>query len=517
MLLNADVVEGFVGSILASKFDTPVKSPKFHREGWKLFTSKDRMVALAAPRGHAKTTGMTVSYGLASLLFRERKFMLLVSDTESQAAMFLGYFKEQLQENTALVELFGLKRNDKGQVQFEKETETDIIVEMDDGHKFRVIAKGAEQKLRGLIWNGTRPDIILCDDMENDELVMNKDRREKMRKWFYSALLPCISSKGIIRVVGTILHMDSLLERLMPKPYSKESVQEPLKLWSHKKINGWTSVKYRAHNDDYTAILWPEKMDQTAEEANLPDGVAYLKQLKENYIGMGMPDVYSQEYLNIPLDETIAYFKRADFLARTDEDEQLPLSYYITADLAISEADRADYSVFIIAGVDEFRRIHIVQVIRERLDGREIVDLILDLQRVYQPEIFGIEEMQVSKSIGPFLYEEMLLTNTYPNVLKLKHGGKDKIARARSIQARMRAKSVKFDKGADWYQSFEDELTRFPRDVHDDQVDAFAYLGLLLNTLVEAPTEEELAEEEYFDELEESGYNYGGRSVTTGY
>jgi predicted phage terminase large subunit-like protein len=505
-MLTAEVVEGFVGSILSSKFDDAVKTPDFHKEGWRLFTSKNRMVALAAPRGHAKTTGMTVSYGLATLLFRERKFMLLVSDTESQAAMFLGYFKEQLQENTALVELFGLKRNEKGQVQFIKETETDIVVEMEDGHKFRVIAKGAEQKLRGLIWNGTRPDIILCDDMENDELVMNKDRREKMRKWFYSALLPCISSKGIIRVVGTILHMDSLLERLMPKQYDKWSHQDPLKLWSEVKRNGWLGIKYRAHTEDFSHVLWPEK--HSAES---------LREKRAEYTGMGMPDVYSQEYLNVPLDESVAYFKRGDFMHLSDEDKQMKLNYYITADLAISEAERADYSVFIIAGIDENRIIHVKNVIRERLDGREIVDMILDLQRVYNPELFGIEEMQVSKSIGPFLREEMIQQNVYPNLVQLKHGGKDKIARAKSIQARMRAKSVKFDKGADWYPTFEDELTRFPRDTHDDQVDAFAYLGLLLNTLVEAPTKEEEDEEFYLNELESSGYNYDGRSAVTGY
>ena len=432
--------------------------------------------------------------------------MLLVSDTESQAAMFLGYFKEQLQENTALVELFGLKRNEKGLVQFVKETETDIIVEMEDGHKFRVIAKGAEQKLRGLIWNGTRPDIILCDDMENDELVMNKDRREKMRKWFYSALLPCISSKGIIRVVGTILHMDSLLERLMPKPYDRFSHQDGLRLWSEARRNGWTSIKYKAHNEDFSQVLWPEKHSKES-----------LKQKQQEYAGMGMPDVYSQEYLNVPLDESVAYFKRNDFEHITEDDAKLPLTYYVTADLAISEADRADYSVFIIAGMDEFRRIHVKNVIRERLDGREIVDTLLNIQRVYDPEIVGIEEMQVSKAIGPFLNEEMVRENTYLSLIKLKHGGKDKIARARSIQARMRAKSVKFDKGADWYQAFEEELTRFPRDTHDDQVDAFAYLGLLLNTLVEAPTQEELEEEEYFMDLEQSGTNLNGRSLICGY
>jgi predicted phage terminase large subunit-like protein len=507
MILTKEVVAGFVGSVLASKFDGAVATPEFHHEGWEMFTSKDRLVALAAPRGHAKTTGMTVSYGLATLLFRERKFMLLVSDTESQAAMFLGYFKEQLQENTALVELFGLKRDDKGIVRFVKETETDIIVEMEDGHKFRVIAKGAEQKLRGLIWSGSRPDIILIDDFENDELVMNKDRREKMRKWFYSALLPCVSSTGIVRVVGTILHMDSLLERLMPKPYDRWSHQEPLKLWSEVKRNGWRSVKYRAHTDDFSHVLWPEKHSE-----------ATLREKRAEYTGMGMPDIYSQEYLNVPLDESVAYFKRNDFDHLTDEDKSLKLKYYITADLAISEADRADYSVFVIGGMDEHRRLQVRQVIRERMDGREIVDTLLLLQRIYDPEVVGIEEMQVSKSIGPFLREEMVRQNTYLNLFPLKHGGKDKIARGRSIQARMRAKAVKFDKQADWYPAFEEELTRFPRDTHDDQVDAFAYLGLLLDRMIEAPTVEEQEEEIYADEHpEHAAGTYGGRSQHTGY
>ena len=508
MILNKEVVAGFVGSVLASQFDGAVATPAFHHEGWEMFTSKDRLVAMAAPRGHAKTTGMTVSYGLATLLFRERKFMLLVSDTESQASMFLGFFKAQLQNNQSLIELFGIKRDEKGLVKFIKDSETDIVVAFEDGAQFRIIAKGAEQKLRGLISaQGQRPDIILCDDIENDELVMNKERREKMRKWFYSALLPCVSSTGIVRVVGTILHMDSLLERLMPKPYDRWSHQEPLKLWSEVKRNGWLSVKYRAHTDDFSQVLWPEKHSE-----------ASLREKRAEYMGQGMPEVYSQEYLNIPLDESVAYFKRNDFDYLNDEDKKLTLKYYITADLAISEADRADYSVFIIGGMDEHRRLQIRQVIRERMDGREIVDTLLQLQRIYDPEVVGIEEMQVSKSIGPFLREEMVRQNTYLSLVPLKHGGKDKIARGRSIQARMRAKAVKFDKQADWYPAFEEELTRFPRDTHDDQVDAFAYLGMLLDKMIEAPTVEEQEEEIYADEHpEHSTGTYGGRNTTTGY
>ena len=505
--LNPSTIEGFVRTILSSRFDQAVETPPFHKEAWTYCCSKYPKVALSAPRGHAKTTGITLAYGLATLMFRQRKFMLLVSDTESQAINFLSLFKEHLQDNETLISLFGIRRNPEGKVQFIKDTESDIIVQFDDGHKFRILAKGAEQKLRGLIWNGTRPDIILCDDMENDELVLNKERREKMRRCFYSALLPCLSANGIIRVVGTILHMDSLLERLMPKPWDKHSINSALRLSSPRFVaGGWYSVKYRAHNDDFSEILWPQRWPKQK-----------LKQEREGYIAQGMPDAYSQEYLNYPIDETVAYYKRKDFQEMRPEHKEMIKNIYITVDLAIAEHERADYSVFLIAGVDEHKRIFILDVIRDRIDGQEIVDTLINLQRVYDPEIVGIEDMQVSKSIGPFLREEMIRTGVYLNIKQLKHGGKDKTARGRSMQARVRAHSVYFDKQADWYQAFEDECTRFPRDSHDDQVDAFSYLGMMLDSLVEAPTPKDIEDEEYLDELQHSGYANAGRNSYTGY
>lgn len=505
MKLNADVVAGFVGSVLAPKFEDSCASPDFHKEMWEYCCSNNRFIAIAAPRGHAKTTAVSVGYGLACLLFRERKFMLLISDTEAQSSNFLNLIKSSLQENEQLIELFGLKKDPEGKVRFVKDSETDIIVEFDDGHKFRIIAKGSEQKLRGMLWNNTRPDLIICDDMENDELVMNKDRRYKFKRWFNAALLPCLSDNGICRVVGTILHMDSMLENLMAKPYDKQTVTLPLKQYSTRRTK-WLSVKYRAHTDDFKELLWPQK--KSAEEFRME---------KQDKFEQGLQDVYSQEYLNIPIDESSTYFRRADFQPMSENDFKRPVRFYITADLAISDKETADYSVFIVGSVDEDRKLHVRNVIRERMDGREIVDTILMLQRMYQPEAFGIEEMQVSKAIGPFLREEMIKNNNFISLYPLKHGGKDKLTRSRSIQARMRASGCKFDKSQDWYQTFEDECMRFPRDKHDDQVDAFAYLGLMLDVIVEAPTIADLEEEEYQLEVERSGNSDEGRNTYTGY
>lgn len=502
-MLNAEVVEGFVGAVLLKRFDNPAPIPPCHREWWQLCTSVHRQVAIAAPRGFAKSTAITHSYTLACLLFREREFVLLISGTEAQAILFLNDIKNELKDNEHIHQLFGKPK-------FLKDAETDIIAEMPDGHRFRVMGKGSEQSLRGAKWANRRPDLIVCDDIEEDEQVMSKERRDKFRRWFFGALIPCKSDDGIVRVVGTILHMDSMLERLMPefqlqtKKKFKFLIQEPLKLYTNQPT-GWRSVKYRAHDDVFKHLLWPEKMPE-----------AELRRIKADYIIQGLPEVYSQEYLNIPIDESVAFFKKGEFKDRTMEDQKKLLRCYIAGDMAISDKDRSDYTAFVVGGLDENGLLHIIHVVRERMDSKEIVDTIFALERTYRPEAIGLEKGQITKAIGPYLYEEMPKRNLWPQLIELTPAT-DKPTRARSIQARMRASGVRFEKDADWYQNFEDELTRFPRDKHDDQVDAFAYLGLMLNRMVEAPTEVELADELYWDEYAQSGLRDTGRSELTGY
>ena len=511
--LNAEVIEGLVESVLAKNYDERVGTPEFHREMWRLCCDKHRFVAIAAPRGFAKSTAITHAYTLASVLFRERSFIVLLSDTETQAVMFLGDIKKELETNDDLVNLFGLKKDALGKTKFLKDTESDIIVPFKDGDSFRIVAKGSEQKIRGLKWGNKRPDLIICDDLENDEIVLNKERREKFKRWFLGALLPVRSDNGIIRVVGTILHMDSLLETLMPEHQlagiRKHHLlkRDPLKEWTSIKLP-WLSVKYKAHTPCFEHLLWSEK--KSAE---------WLQDERKKYIAQGLPEVYSQEYLNVPIDESFALFRKSDFLTLRPEDLAKNVNYYITVDLAVSEKNRADYSVFTVGAVDYDGCLQIRNVIRDRLDGKEIVDLLIHLQRQYQPVAVGVEEGMIQKSILPFLKEQMLVSGQFLSLFPLKPSI-DKVTRCRSIQARMRAGGVRFNKDAEWYPDLESECLRFPRDRHDDQVDSLSYLGMMLNVLQESQTPQEIEKENIDDELREAGFtSHGkdGRCETTGY
>jgi phage terminase large subunit-like protein len=111
----------------------------------------------------------------------------------------------------------------------------------------------------------------------------------------------------------------------------------------------------------------------------------------------------------------------------------------------------------------------------------------------------------------------MMERNVYPTIIPLKPHRTDKISRARSIQARCRAAAVKVDKQAAWYPTFESEVLTFPRAKHDDIVDAFSYLGLMVDKMIEAPTVQEMEEEQYEQDYHESGLDSESRNSYTGY
>jgi predicted phage terminase large subunit-like protein len=498
-MLDSSIIKGFVQSCLQRKFDKPVTSPDCHLEWWDLCCSDERQIAIAAPRETAKSTAITLSYVLAAVLFREHQFVIICSDTEGQSSLFLGDIKQELIENEDLISLFGINK-------FIKLSETDIIVEMNDGYKFRIMAKGAEQKLRGLKWENKRPDLIVCDDMENDEAVVNADRREKFRRWFYGALMPSRSKVGKIIVVGTILHMDSLLERLMPNTTLSTTVQEDLKDYSTIKNPIWKAVKYRAHNSDFSKILWENKYSKE-----------HFKKLKEGFLAQGMMDVYSREYLNYPIDEASAYFKRDDFIPITENDLESRVDYYSAIDFAISTAERSDYTVIATVAVNSQGELLVVDIRRGRWDAQEIIEEMFSVHRRYHPELFVVENGAIQKAIGPFLQKEMLQRGPgyYINLHPVTPT-KDKQSRARSLQARMRAGGIRFDKDKMWYPALEDEMARFPRDRHDDQVDALAWIGLVLDKIIDAPTIEEIEDEEYNQMEQDFGYD-SGRNRITGY
>ena len=497
MALTAKQIFGFSESLLKQGFDNPLATPDFHMELWDLCCSAYTNVAVAAPRGHAKSTCVTHAYVLANVCFKEASYIMIVSDTEEQASLFLEDIKSELLENEKLRTLFQVAR-------LTKDTATDIIGVTEDGHRFRIIAKGSEQKIRGRKWRGKRPDLIVGDDLENDEIVMNEERRAKFRRWVNNALIPSLSDEGKIRIVGTILHLDSFLERCMPQYEDKEHTHtDGLRWWSTKPDPVWHSLRYQGHNEDFSMLLWAEKWSEER-----------YKLTKRRYIEDGNPEGYAQEYLNYPIDEGSAYFKREDFLPWDAKGEYL--EHYIGGDLAISTKDQRAFTVFVVAGLNRSGKLVVVDVSRFRGDSLEIMDEMFRLNSRYKPESFFLEEENIARSLGPVINQQMVARDNFIPI-DTTVPTQDKMKRAQSIRARMRAGGVMFDTEAHWYDAFFMEHITFPRGKYMDQVDAFAHIGLGLAKISPTYTSDDLAAFEYDDEFEDAFEELEGRSRITGY
>lgn len=487
MRLTSDMVEGFSGVYLSHLYDTPQPTPPFHREGWALYTSDARMAAIAAPRGHAKSTGFTHDYALAVAVFREEQYIILVGASEEMAIEHLGDIANELRENEELIRDFKIKG-------FITDQKTDIIVECTDGYQFRIMARGSEQKIRGKKWRGRRPGLIIGDDLEDDEQVENRDRRLKFSRWFYRACVQALRDKGKIRVHGTILHEDSLLAGLV-------------------KHKSWAHLCYRAHKsfDDFSEILWPEKFSEER-----------LRGIRQSFIEKGDSAGYSQEFLNDPFDNDAAYLRRDDFLEMKESDFDEPKRNFIGCDFAITKNDKANRTSFTVGGMAISNLLHIHDQRVDRWNSSEIVDEFFALQQAHSPEAFFVEKGQIWNAIEPLLKQEMLRQDIWMTFIPLASMS-DKKVRGRAYQRRHRAHGMRFAKDTYWYPGYEDENMRFTGDseaVLDDQFDSTSILCRGLEEKVADLEEDDFltdSEEEFLWRSQALRSSDQGRSRTTGY
>ena len=258
-------------------------------------------------------------------------------------------------------------------------------------------------------------------------------------------------------------------------------------------------------------MLWPERWTE-----------AHLRARRQEFIEDGDSAGYSQEFLNNPLDHSDAFLKVADFKPMTEEDHESAKIICAAADFAVSRADKANRTAFVIGGKDVNNVLHHLDVRKGRWDPTEWIEEMFQIQKDWNPEVFWVEDGVIWKSVKSMLYREMQVRDIRINfeaILPVK----DKGTRGRPYQRRMRAGQCRFNKKAAWYPDFEQENLRFTGAAAatlDDQFDSAALLSRGFDDLAQVEPEDFFEEEDW--EQEKGFWNrpksgVDGRSLVTGY
>jgi len=409
-----------------------LNTPEFHKEIYDLYQSNERFVAIAAPRGHAKSTITDLVYLAWLIVHKKVKFVLLTSDTFSQSVLFLETLKAEIEGNDRLIEFYGDLKSDKW-------SDKEIVC---NGVMVRAI--GAGMKVRGLKYLNHRPDLILVDDLENDELVENMERREKLERWFNGALIPSMDKNGRLIMIGTILHYDSLLAKIVIGDGYPEF---------KKKI-------YRAINGG--EALWPEHLN-----------IGELNRIKEQYISKGQAYLFYQEYQNDPISGENRKFKLEKFKYYDEKDiAGKELSTYITYDRAYSVEKTADFTGIVVLSVDIENNWYVRQAERFKGEEKELINKMFGLKDYYKPSKQGIEQKAFQHTLKPWLEDEMRRRNNFFTIEELKDLGRSKNMRIEGLLPRFETGTLYFKKE---HKDLIDELITFPKGIHDDLADALAY------------------------------------------
>ena len=428
----------------------------FHEEIFSILDDeKIKLAVVVAFRGSAKSTLITTSYVLWSILgVQQKKFIVICGQTDHKARQYLMNIKNELLNNELL-------KKDLGPFEEEKNSLGNATALIIKKLNVKIMISSVEQSIRGMRHGEHRPDLIILDDVEDINSVKTREGRNKTFNWLTGEVIPAGSENTRLIAVGNLLHEDSLLKRLQKKIESGEM----------KRLNGI----YREYPiiDDQGNPLWLGKYP-TQEHIDVE---------KEKTL----TDIaWSREYLLkiISTDEQVVQPEWIQFY------KELPYgglrNISIGIDLAVSEKETADYTAMVtgyVYGYGKNLRIYIQpNPINEHLAFPVQVEYVKSLVAIQKQKHFRVklyvEDVGYQKALVQVLESRQYDVEGVPT------GRSDKTTRLRLTTPFIKNGNILFpEKGC---EELIEQIIGFGKESHDDLVDAFTIL--VLKVIENSPT-----------------------------
>ncbi len=318
---------------------------------------------------------------------------------------------------------------------------------------------------------GRGAHILLIDDpVKNREEAESATVRENAKSWYSSTAYTRLAPGGGVLVIQTRWHDDDLAGWLLSEMREAEREMKESGEWPEES-DRWRVLDFPAiatHDEKYRKKgdpLHPERYPLPA-----------LRKIKKTLAPRDWAALYQQN----PQVEEGAYFSKNMIRYYSSNPPQY-MDIYAAGDLAISKKEHADYSVFLVVGLDDHGNIYVLDYHRGRWNAEEIISKIFEIHDKWKPRRFGLEKGHISMTLDSLLSAQIKATKRYDlHIEPLNPGKADKELRARSIQGLMSLGKVFWPQGALWVDEFLNELLRFPNGVNDDCVDAAAWIGKML-------------------------------------
>ena len=427
--------------------------------------------ALAAPRGEAKSTITSQLFVLWCLITGLKWYPMVGMDAFGQAAIMLEAIKAELEANPRLLMDFP-EATGQGPV-----WQAGVIV-TSNGRKVEAVGSG--QRIRGRRHGPHRPDLFVGDDLENDENVKTPEQRDKLMGWITKAVLKLggAGEKFDTVIVGTVLHYDSVLARLLKNPL-------------------WNSQKFQA------VIRWPDDMAawDRWEEILLAEGkpaadryyAAHRTQMDAGAVvswPAGRPlvalmlirardghDAFDSELQNEPLSGEDAPFAKCIYFW---VDRLKDWIFYGACDPSLGRAGASrDPSALLVGGFN--RQTGILDVvealIKKRVPDRIISDVIT-LQREYRCLLWAFETVQFQAFLLSELVKRAAIAGI-PVPARAVTPITDKLLRIEAIQPHMANGLIRIHPSQ---TTLVTQLRHFPKADHDDGPDGLEMLWQIATT-----------------------------------
>jgi predicted phage terminase large subunit-like protein len=351
---------------------------------------------------------------------------------------------------------------------------------------------------------------IVDDPVKDAEEADSETIRQSTWDWWGSTAYTRLAPNAGVLVIQTRWHDDDLSGRMiMQMKEGLKEAEELKEMWlsngmderevtsryeqALREIDQWEIIEYPAIalNDEYlnmdgtvTENAKEEKSRFLREKGDAlhPDRFDYTRLMKVKR--SLQPRHWSALYQQNPIPEEGMFFTKGMFrYEMTPTFTEMPI--VIMWDLAIGLKQQNDFTVGVVGALDQYDRIHILEMVRGKWDTHGIAGAMLTLYAKYKLMStgniqMGIESGSIQMAIMPHLKALMKKERLYPTLVPEDQVRpiNDKLARARPLQGRMSHGQVVFPLPTTnpWVEDVQHELLRFPGGVHDDIVDAMAWL-----------------------------------------